>query len=347
MEAPLPPLSGFLFIPAMSYTSCVPRIPNDQYVTIRASYVRICNGNPVAAALISYFETWHNYKLKQLAEWEKMNAKKDRPNMWQHHTGKQLERGIMGIGKRHSIDQAKQQLLSMGIIVIGRNPDYKFAFDATLHYQFQPEVVAGLLAFVENSKTGPFVEIDIPDDAEISNSGIAENGEAIPNYSTDQKPNDSIPADAGGGQAAPSKPKREKKKRAPGAEPDLDWQRWVDRYDVHVKKHNEGIGHNWSGSQLGDQGLKGIRKHLVRVSIKTAGMSDDDCGFGAWCYILDHWDDLGDDWLQGQFDLTVILKKITDILNRLKNGGKTHRAINSQGAGRGTSGERISALADY
>jgi len=326
----------------MGYTSSVQRIANDQYVTIRASYVKICNGNPVAAALISFFETWHNYKLKQIADWQKIGNKKDPPNTWQHHTGKELEQGIMGIGKRHSIDQAKQQLVSMGVIVIGRNPDYKFAFDATLHYQFQPDVVTSLLAYVENSKTSQYVEIDIAGDADTDKPAHAENSGAIPNHSTNQKPDESF---SGAGAPVDKKPdnKRDRKKKTPGADP--NWQRWVDRYEEHVKSRNDGAGHRWDGAQLGPQGLKGIRAHLVKISTKFEGKSDEDCGFGAWCFVLDCWDRLGDDWLHGQFDLTVILKKITDILNRLRNGTKESRGAHT--AGGGTSSDRVAAVANY
>lgn len=129
--------------------------------------------------------------------------------------------------------------------------------------------------------------------------------------------------------------------------PDRDWQRWVDRYEEHVKGRNDGIGHHWTKVQLGPQGLKGIRAHLVKVSVKAPDRSDDDCGFAAWCYVLDHWAQL-DEWLRGQFDLCVLLKKITDILNRLKNGAHTNGGAAAPGGGKaGTSAARNEALAQY
>lgn len=135
---------------------------------------------------------------------------------------------------------------------------------------------------------------------------------------------------------------------APRAEkpPDTEWQRWVDRYEAHVVARNGGIGHHWTKAQLGPQGLKGLRAHLVRVSTKEAGRTDEDCGFGAWCYVLDHWDALGDEWLQGQHDLCVLLKKITDILNRLRHAG-THAHRGTHPGRAGASAERNEALRDY
>jgi hypothetical protein len=136
--------------------------------------------------------------------------------------------------------------------------------------------------------------------------------------------------------------------RTSRSEPDRNWQRWVDRYDQHVRKHNEDLPHNWTKMQLGPQGLKGIRMHLVKISTKLEGKSDEDCGYGAWCYVLDHWDKLGDEWLVKQFDLTVVLKKITDILNRLKNAANTTRGTDKNGGAKlSTSEARNRALRDY
>jgi hypothetical protein len=140
----------------------------------------------------------------------------------------------------------------------------------------------------------------------------------------------------------------EKMEKPEKQEPDRDWQRWVDRYEVHVKKHNDGLGHHWTKIQFGPQGLKGIRAHLVKISTKLPDNSDDDCGYLAWCYVLDHWADLGDEWLGKQFDLTVVLKKITDILNRLKNAATTNRVTPAGGNGKvSTSQARNEALRDY
>lgn len=317
----------------MSYTSSVPRIANDQFITIRASYVRICNGNAVAAALISYFETWHNYKLKALREWNLNQFAGPKPSTWQHHTIKELEKGIIGIGKRHSIDQAKEQLAQMGIIVIGRNPDPKFAFDATLHYQFQPDAVAAMLAFVENSKSGPDVEIDISEYAENDSSECAEIRSAIPNDSRNITTNETI---SHGDPQIFGKGEKNKTRRRPG-EPDRDWQRWVDRWHDHVMFRLGGVAPMINPVQLA--ALKRLRIYLCQVATQQEGRTAEDSGYAAWDFILTNWDKL-DDWLRAQFDLTVVLKKITDILNQLKNGNGNHK-------NGGTSQQRADALRNY
>jgi hypothetical protein len=302
----------------------------------------MCNGNTVAAALISFFEGWHNYKLKQIREWRLAGAKGQPPNTWQHHTGQDLVKGIMGLGRRHSIDIAKDQLASMGVIIIGRNPDPKFAFDATLHYQFQPDIVATLLACVENSKSGPDVEIDTSGYAENDGSGYVENSAAIPKNTSNQSAKESI---SGGEPPVDKKPepKTEKKKRAPGA--DADWQRWVDAWHEFFKKRHDGIEPMWNGANLAS--LKKLRVYLCKIATQVPGSSRDDCGFGAWSFILDHWDQL-DQWQREQFDLGVVYQKISNILTQLKNGTNTNRGAHSGGNGSlGTSAARVQALNNY
>lgn len=233
----------------------------------------------------------------------------------------------------------------MGIISVGRNPDPRFAFDATLHFQFHPDIVNALLPFVENSKSGPDVEIDISGFAENDESPFAEINTSINSIPITPQGINSV-ADA----TAP-KEKSPKKLNACKKEPDKDWQRWVERWDVFFKLRHDNMAPMFNGAQLGPSGLKGIRKHLTAVATKVDGKSADDCGYLAWDYMLNHWDDMGDQFLQSQFDLTVVLKKINDILNRLKNATTaTNRGANSNGyeaQPTGTSAQRLKAMHDY
>lgn len=259
------------------------------------------------------------------------------------------EKQIYGVLKR---------LIDRGVLVTGNYN--KTGFDRTTWY-----------AFAEEGRwISPPEDIHFP----AREDGSAQTGGPIPDQepvtNTSQEPS---PAQARAGAVfivaadgtvvAPEKPEipaapppvrppeRPESGRNPrnnrNSPPDRDWQRWVDRYEEHVKGRNDGIGHHWTKVQLGPQGLKGIRAHLVKVSVKAPDRSDDDCGFAAWCYVLEHWAQL-DEWLRGQFDLCVLLKKITDILNRLKNGAHTNGGAAAPGGGKaGTSAARNQALADY
>ena len=175
-------------------------------------------------------------------------------------------------------------------------------------------------------------------------------GEPIPNDSTDLKTDkETTPAADAAGQAKKPTPDPKKKKTAPKktpgpAEPDRDWQRWVDRWFDHFKKLHDGLDPMFNPAQA--SALKSLRIYLCKVATQVPGKSVDDCGYLAWCYILDNWEKLRE-WLQGQFDLTVVLKKINDILNSLKNATNTNRGSNSGGVKPGTSQQRVDAVRNY
>lgn len=332
----------------------IERHPGDTFLMIRASYVDICNGNIVAAALIHIFEQWHLVKIKARDQERRKvsngQSQKDIliEGLYQWHTAADLERQLMGLAKRDKIQEARTQLVSMGIISEHKNPNPKYSFDKTTYFVFYPDAVSNLLTFRREPSADIHPSLSQKSERVTENrQRETENRDYTYTTSIDNDIDNSKEVSGAGAPVdrKPDKPADKKKKVSPPAEKDTDWQRWVDRYEDHVKKHNGDIGHNWNGAQLGGSGLKGLRRHLVKVSTKVEGKSDEDCGFGAWCYILDHWDKLGDDWIAGQFDLTVILKKITEILNRLRNATNENRGLNS--AKSGTSEKRVAALKDY
>jgi hypothetical protein len=277
------------------------------------------------AVIIQHFQFWIGNN--------KRNGRNENDGRtWTYNTTKALAETFPYLSEKQ-IWLAIDRLVEKGVLMRGNYN--KNQYDRTTWYAFTLEsfwiVPEGNFHFPRRENRKPTGGEPIPD--------------TLPDTDTNQQPVNPG-AGAPGGKAAAKKPAG-KKKKAPGAETDTDWQRWVDRYDEHVKKHNDGIGHRWDGAQLGPQGLKGIRAHLVKISTKLEGKTDDDCGFGAWCFILDGWADLPDEWLRGQFDLTVILKKITDILNRFRNATNTNRGANTGGAASGTSAERVNAVANY
>lgn len=119
---------------------------NDTFIIVRACYLKICSGNATAAALIHYFEHWHNFKLESLQE---ANFR-GRPDLWQYHTAKDLEQAILGIGKRHAIDEAKKLLTNLGIVQIALNT-HPVQLGSVTHYLFCPDTVNSLLAETSNA----------------------------------------------------------------------------------------------------------------------------------------------------------------------------------------------------
>lgn len=130
----------------MPRTSCVQVPTNDTFIIVRACYVKICGGSATAAALLHYFEHWHNFKVESLLE---ANFR-GRPDLWQYHTAKDLEHALLGIGKRHAIDEAKKLLTNLGVIQVALNT-HPVQLGSVTHYLFCPDVVNTLL--VENSNT--------------------------------------------------------------------------------------------------------------------------------------------------------------------------------------------------
>lgn len=169
-------------------------------------------------------------------------------------------------------------------------------------------------------------------------------GEPIPDNSTGIKTNKETTPAAGapGGEKPRQDPPREKRPGKKNTTPDTDWQRWVDRWFEHFRELHDGTDPMFNPAQSG--ALKKLRVYLCKIAAQVPGKSRDDCGFAAWCYILDNWAKLRE-WLQGQFDLTVILKKINDILNSLKNATNQNRGTNTGGAG--TSQQRVDAVRNY
>lgn len=130
-------------------TSCITHGEGERFVIIRDSYVKICDGNHCAAALLSFFEYWHNIRLEQSVKAEQANKiaemHGDPPTqdttLWQFHTVEQLERGLIGLYKKKTIAEAIDLLVVKRFIHVGRNPNPKYAFDKTRWIMLRPSVI--------------------------------------------------------------------------------------------------------------------------------------------------------------------------------------------------------------
>ena len=254
--------------------------------------------------------TWTYVTVKELAEW------------FDYLTEKQV---------RTAIDN----LVTSAVLMKGNYN--KNQYDRTTWYAFT----------LEDFWIRPEGEFHLPRGANRKTWG----GEPIPNDKTDKGTNkETTPAaDAPGGEKKPpTDPPKQKKanKKAPGAAIDQDWQRWVDRWFDHFKSLHNGTDPMFNPAQA--NALKSLRIYLCKVATQVENKSRDDCGYLAWCYILDNWATLRE-WLQGQFDLTVILKKINDILNSLKHAAtQSNRGTTTgNGAKTGTSERRSEAVGNY
>ncbi len=95
----------------------------DRFIRVHTSMLIACQGNQCAAALISFLEGWHNYRIQQIEYTALYNAmlidNAFAPIIdtsgWQYHTNEQLERGVL-LWKTDTIYKASDFLESLGFI---------------------------------------------------------------------------------------------------------------------------------------------------------------------------------------------------------------------------------------
>ena len=77
-------------------TSCIQHPPNEPLIVIHQWQLVFCEGDAATAALLSYFEYWHNVKLEIQAN-AKANEMPFEPSLLQFHSEKELIEGILKI----------------------------------------------------------------------------------------------------------------------------------------------------------------------------------------------------------------------------------------------------------
>lgn len=137
-------------------SSCIRHPEREPLILIRKWQVDFCNGDKCAAALLSFFEYWHNIKLDQAAKAKSLNSlpqvpHKDGPivaddSLYQFHTTEELEDGILHLYKRDKIRKSLDFLVELGAITIHRNPCKRYGYDKTKYFLFYPEVMNNWLS---------------------------------------------------------------------------------------------------------------------------------------------------------------------------------------------------------
>lgn len=133
----------------MSQTSCINHPSGSHFVVIYDWQVTLCEGNTTTAALLSFFERWHNIKLAMRPKNIQSNnvaashgdERSQDETTLQFHSEQELIDGIQSIGKRDSIRKAIKWLESKGFISIHSNPNKRYAFDKTRYFQFYPDLI--------------------------------------------------------------------------------------------------------------------------------------------------------------------------------------------------------------
>jgi hypothetical protein len=129
-------------------TSCLNHPSGEPLIIIRRWQIQACEGNACAAALLSFFEYWHNIRIEAAARSEQANAMAEKhgepafqdTSLMQYHSTSQLESGIL-IYSADSIRAALDLLDEAGFVTCHKNPNPRLAFDRTRYFQFQPSKV--------------------------------------------------------------------------------------------------------------------------------------------------------------------------------------------------------------
>lgn len=121
----------------------------ERLVMIREWQVRYTGGNHCAAALLSFLIYWHDIRLQQAEKAREANDVAARhgddgsqdTSLYQFHTAQQLRDGLMGLYSDTSIRTARKLLVDLGAVSEHKNPNPRYAFDATTFFLVHPEVL--------------------------------------------------------------------------------------------------------------------------------------------------------------------------------------------------------------
>lgn len=129
-------------------SGCISHPAGESIVLIRQWQIDAF-GCKVVAALLSYFEYWHDIKARSVRGARHLNDVAERhgdqpqqdTSLLQYHTLEEIEKALLTVGKRTKISAGIKRLDEAGIISKHKNPNPRYSFDQTIYYQFHPEIV--------------------------------------------------------------------------------------------------------------------------------------------------------------------------------------------------------------
>ena len=126
-------------------TSCIIHPKSHPFVRIMRWQIEACDNNTCAAALLSMFEAWHNWKIEQAVKAGKLNdiselhgfGRSQDESLYQWHNEEDLVKSILGIYGRVTIGKAIKLLVEKQFVSVHRNPDTRAKFDRTRFFLFE------------------------------------------------------------------------------------------------------------------------------------------------------------------------------------------------------------------
>jgi hypothetical protein len=158
-------------------TSCISHPERERLIIIRKWQVEFCDGNHCAAAVMSFFEYWHNWKLDSDEYNKKSNdvaemhgdSRHLNEDVIQFHSMQEISDGLLNLYGVKSIADAIKLLESKNALMAGRNPNPKYFYDNKKHFVFYPNVCNEWLKNRYESSLGKNAECkeqkDLPDSA--------------------------------------------------------------------------------------------------------------------------------------------------------------------------------------
>jgi hypothetical protein len=128
---------------------CIPWPENEPLILMRASQLQICDGNHCAAALMSFFQYWHEIQMGKQEQAHHANtialrhgdpATQD-TSLLQFHTEAQIEEGLLHLYGRKMTRQGIAKLIEKGFLSLHKNPNPRYRFDQTHYFLFHPDTV--------------------------------------------------------------------------------------------------------------------------------------------------------------------------------------------------------------
>lgn len=132
----------------MARTSCIVHPPDMPMVITKASYLGICEGNRCMADILSLLEYWTNYKRANAKDEAYKNTIRmqmgDEPVaiecwIWKSNTG--FQEDLLESYSENTLRKALKRLEELNFISVRSNPNPKYAYDRTLQYIMNVEVV--------------------------------------------------------------------------------------------------------------------------------------------------------------------------------------------------------------
>ena len=125
-------------------STCIEHPKDEALIVVRKWHLEATGGHKAAAALLSFFEYWHNHKLEQRKKAKAANDVAERhqeersqdEGLIQHNTEQELMDGVLIAGRGAIAEGIRILEDRLGFVKTMPNPNPRYRFDKTRHFLF-------------------------------------------------------------------------------------------------------------------------------------------------------------------------------------------------------------------